>query len=472
MSDGLYPPSSRLSVIAHACRWIAAGSAIAAAVAGLAWGTHVAGGPDSYCYLSQAELFAAGHVMHVEPLAALAPWEKGAEAFVPVGHVPAFNRSDASVPMCSPGYPLVMAAVRMLAGRPAMFVVVPALGAIAVWLTFVLGRRIAGNGSGAIAALLMAASPPFLYQVVQPMSDVPAAALWTAALVAAIHPQFTTSLRRSVVGGVITGVAILIRPNLVPLAGVVALVVLCERPLQWHHVIRTWIGFAAGALPAVIVVALLQNAMYGSPFTSGYGSLAFLFTLEHVWPNLQRYPVWLLQTETPIVLLAAFAPWLVTDPAARRRAVWLLTFVVAVFVCYIPYEVFDAWWYLRFVLPAYPALLALTAMALTAVLARTTVPLRWTGFAAVARGGCVSRARRHPAARVWTLGVRESFPTCRRVRRLTTPAECLGDHGAGERKCSVLFGPSDTDVAGSAERGAGPDPGIRPRAWLPSISID
>lgn len=143
MSDGLYPPGSRLSMIAHASRWIAAASAIAAAVAGLAWGTHVAGGQDSYSYLSQAELFAAGHVAHVEPLAALAPWEKGAEAFVPVGHVPAFNRPDASVPMCSPGYPLAMAAVRILAGRNAMFVVVPALGAIAVWLTFVLGRRLA-----------------------------------------------------------------------------------------------------------------------------------------------------------------------------------------------------------------------------------------------------------------------------------------------------------------------------------------
>src|SRR5204863_6190602 len=36
----------------------------------------------------------------------------------------------------------------------------------------------------------------------------------------------------------------------------------------------------------------------------------------------------------------------------------------AVFACYIPYEVFDAWWFLRFLLPAYPALLVLTAAAL------------------------------------------------------------------------------------------------------------
>ncbi len=110
--------------------------------------------------------------------------------------------------------------------------------------------------------------------------------------------------------------------------------------------IRTWVTFAAGVLPFVILVAMLQDAMYGGPLRSGYGDLAFLFKLEHVWPNLQRYPVWLLQTETPVVLLAFVAPWLTSDALTRRRALWLLAFVLAVFACYIPYEVFDAWWYL------------------------------------------------------------------------------------------------------------------------------
>ena len=104
--------------------------------------------------------------------------------------------------------------------------------------------------------------------------------------------------------------------------------------------------------------------MYGGPLKSGYGDLSFLFRVEHVWPNLQRYPVWLIQTETPIVLLAVAAPWLAHDSLSRRRVLWLLGFIFAVFACYIPYEVFDAWWFLRFVLPAYPALLVLTSSAL------------------------------------------------------------------------------------------------------------
>jgi hypothetical protein len=134
--------------------------------------------------------------------------------------------------------------------------------------------------------------------------------------------------------------------------------------------VRTWSGFGAGLLPFALAIGALQDAMYGGPFKSGYGDLDFLFRFDHVWRNLQRYPVWLLQTETPLVLLALAAPWLTRD---RRLSIWLLGVVAAVFACYIPYEVFDAWWYLRFLLPAYPALLVLTAASLTALVGRFPV---------------------------------------------------------------------------------------------------
>ena len=66
-------------------------------------------------------------------------------------------------------------------GRDAVFLVVPVLGAAAVWLMFLLGSRVAGPTAGALAAVLFAASPIFLFQVVQPMSDVPATAWWLLA---------------------------------------------------------------------------------------------------------------------------------------------------------------------------------------------------------------------------------------------------------------------------------------------------
>ena len=364
-------------------RWIAATAALAAATTGFVWGTHVAGGSDSYCYLSQAELFATGHTSTLQALAAIAPWERGAEAFAPVGHVAAFWPRGATVPMCPPGYPMLMALARTLGGRAAMFAVVPLLGALAVWATFVLGRRVGGPVAGALAALLLAASPPFLYQVVQPMTDVPAAAAWAVALVAVTDRRFATSTRSAVLGGIATGAALLIRPNLVPVAGVAALAVFIERPLGWRHVLRTWTAFGAGILPFALVVAALQNAMYGGPLKSGYGDLDFLFRIDHVWPNLRRYPAWLLQTETPVVLCALASPWFVGSGVLRRQRLWLLGFVAAVFACYIPYQVFDAWWYLRFLLPAYPALLALTAAVIASILSRLSAPRRAVGFAMV-----------------------------------------------------------------------------------------
>ncbi len=370
-------------------RLIAATAALAAAAAGFARGTNVAGGPDSYCYLSQAELFASGHAVNVQPIATEATWPRATEAFIPVGHVRAHAPAGATVPMCPPGYPLIMAAARTFGGRPAMFAVVPVLGALGVWWTFMLGRRVGGPAAGVTAAVLLAASPPFLYQIVQPMSDVPAAALWAAALVAVTSDRFTASFTNAVAGGLIAGAALIVRPNLVPVSIVAALVVFTRPGMPLSTMMRTLIGFAAGAAPFAVAVGALQNAMYGGPFKSGYGDLDFLFRLDHVWPNLQRYPVWLLQTETPVVLLALAAPFLAKGvvcgrggPESRRQCLWLLAFVAAVFACYIPYEVFDAWWYLRFLLPAYPALLVLTAVAIDAIFVRLTP--RWRVLEAVA----------------------------------------------------------------------------------------
>jgi hypothetical protein len=61
-----------------------------------------------------------------------------------------------------------------------MFLVVPLMGAGAVATFLVATRHV--EGVAAVAAAMVAASPIFLYQVVQPMSDVPAACLWMAAL--------------------------------------------------------------------------------------------------------------------------------------------------------------------------------------------------------------------------------------------------------------------------------------------------
>lgn len=338
---------------------------------GVKWGTYAAGGSDSYCYVNQAELFARGKVREVPALASRVPWPNVALTFAPAGHVPSPNPPNSFVPMCPAGYPMVMAAVRVMAGRAAMFWVVPIFGALAVWFTYVLGRRIDGEITGLVAAAVLAASPVFLYQIVQPMSDVPALAMWTLALLAAL-PARPMTLRTALLAGLASGAAVLVRVNLVPLAFVTGAAVCLSRPIALRALFARGAAFAAGVLPFIAIVMALQNAMYGGPLKSGYGSVGTLFSAGHVMPNLARYPRWLIETQTPFLAVALAAPF-VARGEARRRAWWLLAFAAATLACYLPYVVYDAWWFVRFLLPLLPPILVLAALVVVALSKRLGV---------------------------------------------------------------------------------------------------
>jgi hypothetical protein len=79
-----------------------------------------------------------------------------------------------------------------------------------------------------------------------------------------------------------------------------------------------------------------------------------------------------------VVLLALAAPFLLgrraaTDvrwPGPRALIVTWLLFIAAVISCYAFYAPFEVWWYLRFLLPAFPPLLVLTSIGLLGVAAR------------------------------------------------------------------------------------------------------
>jgi hypothetical protein len=344
-------------------RAVAMAAALAALIVGVRWGTQAAGGSDSSCYMNEARLFSR-FTTHIDaPLAASAPWPRAAWTFTPAGHLPAPVRAGAIVPMCPPGLPIVMAIARWV---HADLLVVPLLGALAVWLTYVLGREIDGPLTGAASAVLMACSPIFLYQVVQPMTDVPAAAWWLLVAVLAIggrtqrpqRPQSQEIFARfapfafivdkcGLAAGLAASMAILTRPNLLPLALIVAI----------YLGRRSVAPFFVGLVPGIVVLALLNWRMYGSPVASGYGAASDLFQLANIVPNLQRYGRWLWQTHTPVLALAIAAPFLVP----RRAPAWLaLALGSATIALYLPYRVFDDWWYLRFLLPAIPLLIVLS----------------------------------------------------------------------------------------------------------------
>ena len=162
-----------------------------------------------------------------------------------------------------------------IAGESAAFLIVPLLGALGVWLTYELGQMIASATIGALAALLLASSPIFLYQLVQPMGDVPAMTWWVAATVLLMRRTSSAAL----FAGLAAAAAIVTRPNLVPLAAVLGLY--AARTSR-----RNLMAFAAGAAPGAIVIASLNVMRYGSWASTGYGSTAALFSIGNIVPNL------------------------------------------------------------------------------------------------------------------------------------------------------------------------------------------
>ena len=118
---------------------------------------------------------------------------------------------------------------------------------------------------------------------------------------------------------------------MVPLAAVVGLFyvwrVLQATPGERSSIVRQLIVFCAATLPGCLAVALLNNSLYGSPLSSGYAPFHELYQWKHVPMNLDRYPRWLVETQTPLVYLGVLTPYLVRD---RARAWFLLGFVVIV----------------------------------------------------------------------------------------------------------------------------------------------
>ena len=380
----------------HRSRLVAALASIAVVGAGLLGGVRVAGGADSFGYVSQAHMWAAGTLAVEQPLTAELTDLVPRVALAPLGYRPD-PRGPANVPIYSPGLPMLMAAFERAAGPRAVFVVVPLLGGLAVWATFIMGRRLANDRVGAAAAVLLASNPSVLSQLMFPESDVPIMMWWAVCLALLARAGKGAAFA----AGLAAGCAILTRPNLVPVAIVPgAWLLWTAASSRTRHAASRVALFGLAALPACLVVAALNARWYGSPLLSGYGTLEELFAWSSLGPNLARYPKWIVDSLTPLVLLAPLAPLFVSDRGQRRddepgkrglAMMWLL-FAGAVTACYLFYLPWDDPGFVRFLLPAFPPLVVLAAAVLVTLSARLptrlaiVVPLIVVGLIAM-RGG-------------------------------------------------------------------------------------
>ena len=353
---------------------IAAGLALVAALGVAAYGivknTRAVGGSDSSCYGLMAAAFAQGQWQPSFDLAKAAPWPDAARTLAPAGFVPSTVRDGAASPVCAAGFSIVLAPFVWLDGRDGIFVVSPLAGAALVWLTFVVARQFAGPAAGVASAFVVATIPVLLFQVVQPMNDVLVAAIWMAVIAAAALPEPS---RAWVLGG-LTGLAVLIRPNLAPSAVVVAgwlAAVTIRQHGRTKMLVRTALGFALASAPFVALLLVLNAVLYGHPLQSGYGQLGELFASENISVNASHYAAALWETQLAFPLIGVLA--LVVAPRHTGPAIWLAGLVSAsIAVVYLFYRPFPEWWYLRFFLPSLAIMTALACATVAWVLAKVT----------------------------------------------------------------------------------------------------
>ena len=380
--------------------------ALLAGAVSIHFGTFSASGADASGYFSLAEMLSQRKLTTREPLSVIANWHDGAATLAPLGWR---ARDDGEqVPTYAVGMPLMMALPHRAGGAIAASLIVPITFVIAIGVTGMIAIRLAGGGAGLIAATALATTPVALFEAVQPMSDVPVTAAWMICwffLVPAQQaaPRTTGHAAPGTwhlsVAGFACALAVLIRPNLAPLAALPALWILripalagtAARSAAWTTGFRPALVFSLPVAIAGLVIAFLQWRWFDSPFRSGYGTAEEIFAFANVASNAALYTRWLLETHGPWLLLAPLA-LLVAQPVLR----WMLAFAALVCAAYLFYAVFEVWTYLRFLLPAMAIATIAVSILIAWALARlpaAVMPFAVLAVTLIVAGSQISEAR-------------------------------------------------------------------------------
>jgi len=306
-----------------------------------------AGPNDSGGYLNSAKMLARGRIAADAPAI---PTTSGplhdAQLVLPITfRVAPDGRMAPEYPV---GLPLMVATV-------AQVLPMERAVAVVVWLHLVLGvlatsmlARLAGlsRAWSWLAAAMMGLSPLYIFQAVQPMTDVAALGWVTLAVVLAWKSR--DRLAWAVPAGLVMAMAVLLRPSNV-LAAVPVLVCLAGR---WRQ-LTAW-GLAG--VPAAVWLLWYQKTLYGDPLATGYGSMPAMFGLRFFWPTVRAYAADLPLFFSPAIVLVFAGPFM-RGLSAHFRVV--LTTWVAAFVLF--YSVYWCTWDngMRFLLPAAPAMVVL-----------------------------------------------------------------------------------------------------------------
>lgn len=363
------PPAAPTSAASFSAGRRKAGTIIALIVAlayGIFLGRHIgawAGGSDSSGYLNNARLLRAGHLREARrAIAGLPADDLPSYSFIPLGFIPVGKTE--MVPTYPIGLSLLMVAVSpftgwALAPHATMWLHLMAGAALMYALARAWGFSVTSSFFG---LLLLALCPLYLFMGVQAMSDVPALVWCTAAV------YFAWLSRKknlwALAAGTSVAIAVLVRPSDLLIVVPVALCL----GLAW----RRWLWLIAGGVPGAALQLYFNLALYHNALTTGYGSIFEIFRLEYAPPALRNYAQWLPVLLTPGIALLLVAPW--RSLRESRQLIAILASWVAVFLGFYVfyYHTHETWWYLRFILPAFPPLILALLLAARGWLTRDT----------------------------------------------------------------------------------------------------
>ena len=347
--------------------------------------SYAVGGSDSSGYANLARSLLHGRILvPVREVQIFGVDESLGHIFTPLGYTTMVKDGKVTGVML-PFYPIGLPlhedlGVLLLGWRFGPFVISPLLATLSCWLIYCIGRMLGlSQPLAAVGSLLLAINPTFIFLAEQPMSDGPSTFWGLLSIWAALRSREHAAWM--LLAGFAFGVNFLVRPtNILFLAPLLFCVPFKPRAIAL---------FVFGGLPLAAVFLSYNYTLFGNALQTGYGTIGLLdqFDLRGVTSRFSFYVYWMAATMSPLVLAGWLGSAFLRTEDWKRRAL-LIAWFVPFILLYSTYSFYDAWWYTRFLLPAYPALILgtlLTAQSLRVRLRGSRPVLRWAvcilGFA-------------------------------------------------------------------------------------------
>lgn len=314
-------------------------------------GSPFAAGSDSSGYLNHARLLSLGALTTTaRTLPDLTPPEWRYHWQEPLGFT-ASSLTPRLTPTYPTGLPIHLLLVAPIVGWEKAARVVNVLNVLAAaLLLYALARELTLSRAWSVVAVaLLWASPLFIYNSLQPLSDSLALTWAVATLLCALKSRRNWAW--AFAAGAAFAMAVLVRPTNLLLA----LPLLIALGPRWP----VWLATVAGGLPGAIWLSFVNSHAFGAPFVTGYGNLTNTFELRFLVGNLAHFALWVpMLVSVPFVIAAAVLPWRPRAAPAPGIVPLLATWFGLFVVFYATYYCAgDLWSDVRFLLPGFPAVI-------------------------------------------------------------------------------------------------------------------